>query len=81
VGHISRGPTKHCNDATGVLTYLVEGEHGVVDLPVLHVNLSMGCVRHTIDTDLELLGTLLSSLRTNLFFSGQSLFSANGAEV
>jgi hypothetical protein len=51
--------------------HLVEGEYSVVDIPVSHVHLPMRSVRHTVDRDLDLLGTLLSSLRPNLSRRGK----------
>ena len=50
-----------------VPTYLVEGYRSVVDIPVLHVDISVRGIRYTINNDLELLGAFLSSFRPNLF--------------
>ena len=50
-----------------ISTHLVESKHSVVNVPVLHVDLSMRGIRHTINRDLELLGAFLSSFSANLF--------------
>jgi hypothetical protein len=58
-------------NADELSAHLVEGEYSVVDIPVLYVYLPMRSVRDTIDRDLDLFGTLLSSPRTNLSHRGQ----------
>ena len=54
--------------AKKVSTHLVEGKHSVVDIPVLHIDLSMRGIRHTINRNLNLLDAFLRSLGANLFF-------------
>ena len=53
--------------------YLVEGEHSIVNVPIPNVHLSMRSVRYTINHNLDLLGTLLSSPRANLFCDGEKI--------
>jgi len=53
--------------AKEVSSYLVEAEYGVVDIPVLDIDLPMRGIRHAINRDLELLCAFLRSFRANLF--------------
>jgi len=53
--------------AEEVSSYLIEAKHGVVDIPVLDIDLAMRGVRHAINRDLKLLCAFLRSFRANLF--------------
>ena len=51
---------------TRLNAHLVEGKHSVVNVPVLHIDLSMRGICNTVNRDLELLRAFLSSFSANL---------------
>jgi hypothetical protein len=47
------------------LRYLVEREDAKIDIPILHIHLSMRCIRNTVDGHLHVLRALLLCLVSN----------------